>query len=79
MNIFSGKHFGDILHTRDGRKAVFLGVWDYRRLGKSDLIYKCWIEGENEPIEYGEDGKNFHEAYVQFEDGTIETYGTDIS
>lgn len=60
MNKFNNKQFGDMLTTRDGRKAVYLGMWEYRKFGETDIIYKCWMEDEDEPLDYGEDGKHFH-------------------
>lgn len=78
-NLFFKKKFGDILYTRNDRKTVFLGVWEKISFGRNlPLIFKCWVEGEFEPHDYEQDGKEYGEAYCEFEDGTLETYGTDI-
>lgn len=80
MNVFENKKFGDILKTRDGRKAVYIGEWQVNsKFTVTPTLYKCWVENEDEPFEYNEEGKDFNGSYAELEDGTIESYGSDIA
>lgn len=77
-NIFDGAYFGKVYKTRDGRKAVFLGIWKNTLNIHENPIYKLHIDDEEEPIDCEENGQLYGETYTQFDDGSVETYGTDI-
>lgn len=76
--MFENSKFGDMLSTRDGRKAIFIGEWVKRHLGKEVPIYKCWVEDEDEPFDYEESGCIYGNSPTELEDGTIEYFGEDI-
>lgn len=80
-NIFENSHFGKLYETKGKKKAVFLDKLELSSDLLSDdekLVYKLWIEDEDEPYLYNSKGKLWGEAYAQLEDGSVEEYDTDI-
>lgn len=82
-NIFEGKTFGDIMLTRDGRKAVFLGEWEtLSKIFERGNCFKCIIEGEDDAIGYKCDGSyygdKYGDTYCEDDDGNLDVWGIDI-
>lgn len=61
-NIFENVSFGDVFKTRDGKKAVFIGIAEEVVWSKYVFCYVCHIEGLafGTYYYYNEDGLNFH-------------------
>lgn len=75
--VFKGKIFGNILHTRDGRRAIFIDKCiPLNAMHKP--YFRCWIEGDDEATEYNEFGYLYAVSYCEDEEGNIEVLGDDI-